>query len=265
MREESPKLTTYSSPQIRQRRLAKLGGSSSSSAKKPEDESQPAPSALESPTAGASSAAATPDTPEVVQRKITISSAGSPKQPTPSGLGSGTQTPGGAAAAAAAAGSSSSMSKKRTAAEIASSPAATAATPVQPAARRPAQRDEPIEAFADKWLTEIFRISVDLSRTVDVHGHRLVYLPGVGAELAEAGEPLALSVGRLDEALLEAGSLVPANKPLLEYYLPCWKRVVRALKAIRNLTSEREEVLREAKRLCMSMCIFSLSMSELYK
>lgn len=134
------------------------------------------------------------------------------------------------------------------------------------AARRiAASANESIESFADRWLTEIFRVSVDPARTVDVHGHRLTFLPGVSGEMVEAGEPLLLSAGRLDEALLEAGRLVPPGKPLLEYYLPCWKRVVRAPKAIRNLNPEKEEILKEAKRLCMSMCIFSLTMSELYK
>lgn len=73
-----------------------------------------------------------------------------------------------------------------------------------------------------------------------------------------------LSTDRLDSAILEASSTIPNNKPILDYLLPCWKRVVRAFKGLRGYAGAKDTVLKEAKRLCMSHCVFAVEMPELY-
>lgn len=73
-----------------------------------------------------------------------------------------------------------------------------------------------------------------------------------------------LTKDRLDTAILEAASTVPHNKSVLEYLLPCWKRVMKALKGLRGYASAKDEILKEAKRLCMSNCIFASEVPEIF-
>ncbi len=80
---------------------------------------------------------------------------------------------------------------------------------------------------------------------------------------------MRLSVSTLDSAILEAASQIPHNKPVLDYLLPCWKRTTRALKAARSHAnvrdaSGRDAILKEARRLCMSNCIFAVTVPELF-
>lgn len=62
---------------------------------------------------------------------------------------------------------------------------------------------------------------------------------------------------------MEAGSLYPPNEPLFEYFLACWKRVIK-YKILRAPTPEKEEAVKEAKRLCFSNCIFAITMPEMF-
>jgi ubiquitin conjugation factor E4 B len=121
-----------------------------------------------------------------------------------------------------------------------------------------------MEDYADRILTAIFRFTVDPKRTADGHGHKLLFLPNLSRDLAEQGLPLKLPAAQLDEAIMEAATAIPHQRPLFEYLLPCWKRVVRALKAFRGPAPEKEELLREARRLCFSNCIFALTVPELF-
>ncbi|KAJ4306774.1 Ubiquitin conjugation factor E4 [Collariella sp. IMI 366227] len=130
----------------------------------------------------------------------------------------------------------------------------------RPARRRP----ESAEDYADRILTAVFRVTVDPTRTSDAHGHKLVFLSGLSAELADEGAPLKLTINRLDEALMEVATAIPHDRPLFEYFLPCWKRVVRTLKVLRGPAQEKEAVLREARRLCFSNCVFALTVPELF-
>ncbi|KAH7040368.1 ubiquitin elongating factor core-domain-containing protein [Microdochium trichocladiopsis] len=125
-------------------------------------------------------------------------------------------------------------------------------------------KEETLEDWSDRTLSDIFRVTVNQDRSTDSRGSQLISLPELRADLEESGEPLKLSASSLDSALLEAARHVPTNMALLDYFLPCWKRILRALKAARKPTPEREEVLREAKRLCMSNSIFALTMPEYF-
>jgi ubiquitin conjugation factor E4 B len=125
-------------------------------------------------------------------------------------------------------------------------------------------REESPEAAESKMLSSIFRITLEEGK-VDSSGHKLIFLPNLKQELEESGEPVRLSVGTLDSAILEAASQVPHDKPLLDYLLPCWKRTTRALRTVRGHTAARDAILKEARRLCMSHCIFAVTVPELFR
>jgi ubiquitin conjugation factor E4 B len=113
-------------------------------------------------------------------------------------------------------------------------------------------------------ITQIFRVSVDPHVMSNVQGQRLIFLPGVNEELNAAGAPLKLTIDVLEQAIMEAANTWPHDKPLMSYLLPCWKRAVSASNSAKTATGVRQEVHEEAKRLCMSNCLFALTMPDLY-
>ncbi|KAI9811934.1 MAG: hypothetical protein M1826_003006 [Phylliscum demangeonii] len=121
------------------------------------------------------------------------------------------------------------------------------------------------DAWEDRVLRTIFRITLDPEQDQDGQGHPLRFVPGVRAELEEQGEPLRLSVAVLEQAILEAGSQ-EAGAPPLDYLLACWKRVSRQFRGMRNEGPEepRYRIVREARRLCMSYAIFAVTMPEMF-
>ena len=124
-------------------------------------------------------------------------------------------------------------------------------------------KDDSIEAWEDRTLSGIFRFTLHEAQTKDVHGGRLYYLPGVRSDLEEAGATLMLSVSNLDQAILEAATT--DGKPL-QYLLSCWKRVMRVFRGFRGVgpNDPKFNVVSEAKRLCMSYCIFAATMPEMF-
>ena len=125
-------------------------------------------------------------------------------------------------------------------------------------------KEETPDAFESRILSNIFKVALE-EGAHDHSGHKLIFLPNLKQELEEAGEPIRLSVGTLDSAILEAASKVPHNKPVLDYLLPCWKRTTRALKGIRGHGGGgRDVIIKEARRLCMSNIIFAVTVPELY-
>ncbi|KAK3948821.1 ubiquitin elongating factor core-domain-containing protein [Pseudoneurospora amorphoporcata] len=132
----------------------------------------------------------------------------------------------------------------------------------QPAPRKQ-YREPTFEEWTDKLLTSILRVSLDPNQTFDSSGHNLTYLPGLSQEIRSEGQEPLLSIDRFQEAVMEAGSLYPRSKPLFEYFLACWKRVNR-FRISRASTPEKEEALKEAKRLCFSNCIFAVTMPEMF-
>lgn len=126
------------------------------------------------------------------------------------------------------------------------------------------QKSETDEDYANRVLSQVFRVSVDPHHMTTPQGQRLIFLPNLNQELNDSGDSLKLSIGNLDQAIIEACSSWTLTKPLLEYLLPCWKRVVRASSTAKNVSAPRQEILDEAKRLCMSNCLFALTMPALY-
>lgn len=51
----------------------------------------------------------------------------------------------------------------------------------------------------------------------------------------------------------------------MDYMLACWKRVVQTKKSLRSPTPEKEAVVQEVKRLCMSYAIFAVSLPDLFR
>lgn len=101
----------------------------------------------------------------------------------------------------------------------------------------------------------------------DTQGNQLYYLEGLKSDLEESsdGGAARLSVASLDSAILEAASNAPKSLPL-EYLLACWKRVTRLSRTLRtsNQDPTRQNIVREAKRLCMSYCIFAVTDAEMF-
>jgi ubiquitin conjugation factor E4 B len=134
-----------------------------------------------------------------------------------------------------------------------------------PAPKAPKQSvDEDIDTYENRILGQIFRITLDPDQRVDASHHKLIYLPNLRQELEDENAPIRLSKDRLDSAILEACSSIPHNKPVLDYLLPCWKRIMKALKGLRGHADGKDAVLKEAKRLCMSNCIFAVEVPELF-
>jgi len=73
-----------------------------------------------------------------------------------------------------------------------------------------------------------------------------------------------LTKERLDSAILEAASAIPHSRGALDYLIPCWKRVMKAIKGLRGYASAKDVILKEAKRLCMSNCVFAVEMPEFF-
>jgi ubiquitin conjugation factor E4 B len=135
-----------------------------------------------------------------------------------------------------------------------------------PATRKamPQGQDELAEDFENRTLSTIFRVTLDGENKTDSSGHKLTFLPNVRQELEDSGEQVRLSVAGLDSILMEACSKLPHNKPILEYLLPCWKRIMKSTRSLRGPALQKDAILKEARRLCMSSCIFALTMPELY-
>ncbi|KAI0830901.1 ubiquitin conjugation factor E4 [Hypoxylon sp. FL0890] len=140
----------------------------------------------------------------------------------------------------------------------------TAGDSAAPSKKMHTGREETLENWSHRLLSDVFRVTLDESQTHDSRGNRLIYLPELKAELEQSGDPVKLTASSIDSAILEAARYVPTNKALLDYLLPCWKRVVRANKPARPPPPEKQAVLSEAKRLCMSNCIFALTMPEYF-
>ncbi|KAL8947616.1 MAG: hypothetical protein Q9222_006124 [Ikaeria aurantiellina] len=132
-------------------------------------------------------------------------------------------------------------------------------------ARSNAGAEESLHDWEDKALRGIFRITLDPSTRTDGHGHHLNFPKGVREDLEEQGQPLRLSCGVLDQAILEAAS-TPGKATPLDYLLSCWKRVISQNKRHRSHKAEESKlnVLKEARRLCMSYCIFAITMPEMF-
>ncbi|KAL3450690.1 ubiquitin elongating factor core-domain-containing protein [Aspergillus insuetus] len=129
----------------------------------------------------------------------------------------------------------------------------------------PAKAEDTLEAFEDRTLCAVFKLTLNEDRQKDIHGQRSSFLPGLRSELQDQGRSLRIDASVLDQALLEAASSQPEGKPL-DYLLPCWKRITRLHKGFRRARDDdpKFQAICEARRLCMSYCIFALTMPEMF-
>ena len=134
------------------------------------------------------------------------------------------------------------------------------------ASERPsATTKEPLDVWTHKTLSNIFRLTLDPNSRKDVLGHPLYYVQGVKDDLEEQGTAIQLSTDILDQAILEAASNQEKSTPL-DYLLSCWKRVSRQFRAAKSPKIEEAKmaVIKEARRLCMSYCIFAVTMPDMF-
>ena len=124
---------------------------------------------------------------------------------------------------------------------------------------------ETIEQFEDRTLKNIFRLSLEAEKISDIHGHKLHYLAGLRQELEDESEEVRLSTDLLEQAILEAASNLGKATPL-DYLFACWKRVSRLNRGFKERGPENKKwvIVQEARRLCMSWCIFAITTPELF-
>ena len=125
--------------------------------------------------------------------------------------------------------------------------------------------EESLEVWEDRTLRAIFRLTLDSDVTQDSFGHTLHYVASVHDDLKEQSESIMMAMPVLDQAILEAASNLGRATPL-EYLLACWKRVMRQFKQLKSGKSEDPKyvIVKEARRLCMSYCIFAITMPEMF-
>lgn len=121
---------------------------------------------------------------------------------------------------------------------------------------------ESLETWEDRSLSAIFRLSLDPDKKHDHLGHILYYAEGVRQELEEQQAPLQLNVTVLEQAILEAGSSTGKLSPF-DYMLGCWKRISKQLRTLKAKPDEAKlNIIREARRICMSYCVFAVTMAD---
>jgi ubiquitin conjugation factor E4 B len=132
-------------------------------------------------------------------------------------------------------------------------------------ARSTPAAQESLDVWEDRTLGGIFRLTLDEKTRHDIHGHSLHYVGSVRDDLQENDAPIKLSTDVLDQAILEAASNLGKISPL-DYLLACWKRVTRLLKSFKPAKpgDPKKGIIEEAKRLCMSYCIFAITMPDMF-
>lgn len=155
---------------------------------------------------------------------------------------------------------------------------------INPANRRsitPMKRDRPssasegfslktgdsLEVWENKALGGIFRLSLDPNINRDSHGNHLHFVQSVRSDLEEQNEALMLNTAILDQAILEAASKLEKKTTPLEYLLGCWKRVSKQHRALKGASIEDPKygIIKEARRLCMSYCMFAVTMPDMFE
>lgn len=154
-------------------------------------------------------------------------------------------------------------------------PSAASPQPDQPSRPRSHARvkssDLPGE-WEHRTLSNLFRITLDVSRTTDINGNTFYYADSIVEELEGEGKPKRLTVGSdessgsLESAITIAASNQGSTRPL-EYLLQCWKRITRLSRSLKNGQPDpaKMHVVNEARRLCMSYSIFVVTIPEMFE
>lgn len=124
---------------------------------------------------------------------------------------------------------------------------------------------ESAEAWENRILSGAFRLTLNPGISQDSHGHQLYFVRGVRTDLEEQDEAVLLTTAVLDQAILEAASNLKGITPL-DYLLECWKRITRTFRASKgpHADDHKSGVLKEARRLCMSYCLFAITMPDMF-
>ncbi|GAI89435.1 unnamed protein product, partial [marine sediment metagenome] len=114
-------------------------------------------------------------------------------------------------------------------------------------------------------LRQVFRVTLNPEDTRDLHGHALIYLASTRDDLAEQSAPLQLNIDVIEAAIAEAASQAPGGKTF-KYLLACFKRVSRTTRSTKysNAEDPKHSILAETRRLCMSYCVFAITMPEMF-
>lgn len=125
-----------------------------------------------------------------------------------------------------------------------------------------ARKEETFEEWEDRTLSGLFRLSLS-GQTADLHGNKLYPVPQMRQELESEGLQLRLSTSNIEQAILEAAT---ADGQPLRYLLACWKRIMRLNRSFKGSTDDdaKHGVAKEAKRLCMSYCIFAATIPDMF-
>ena len=140
----------------------------------------------------------------------------------------------------------------------------TTASPALKPASKQSGRDN-VQIWEDKTLSGIFKITIKDVGEHDTTDKSLNYLSGVATDVKGDGNSLLLTTGILDQAIVEAVSNFSEGEPF-QYLLGCWKRVSRLMRGMKTPEGDdpRYGIVKEARRLCMSYCIFAVTMPEIY-
>ncbi|EXJ58547.1 ubiquitin conjugation factor E4 B [Cladophialophora yegresii CBS 114405] len=136
----------------------------------------------------------------------------------------------------------------------------------RPSSRQGSRQNETIEQWEDRTLRSIFRITLDPNQTKDTSGHPLHVIPQLREELESDGKPLLLNTDLLDQAIMEAGANLGKLTPH-DWLFGCWKRITRLSKSVKDRSPENKRwtIITEAKRLCMSWCILSITTPDVFE
>ena len=118
------------------------------------------------------------------------------------------------------------------------------------------------EVWQDKTLRSIFRVSLKKEDTRDAHGNHLIYLGSTKDDLTAENAALLLNTDLLDGVITEAATKAPGGKAF-EYLLACFKRVARASRGLKT-DDPKQEFFKETRRLCMSYCVFAVTMPSMF-
>lgn len=133
----------------------------------------------------------------------------------------------------------------------------------RPPSTAPQKPAESLEQFQDRTLRSIFRLTLDPSQSKDASGNTVHALPGLREELEADGKDLLLNLESLEQAIMEGGQNLGRVKPH-DWLLGSWKRVNRVGRNLRDKSPEKTTIISEARRLCMSWAIFSLTMPDMF-
>lgn len=129
-----------------------------------------------------------------------------------------------------------------------------------------AKTGESLAAWENRVLSTIFRLTLDPAIIQDSGGNSLHYVAVVRSDLEEQHHRIMFTTAVLDQAILEAASGLEEKITPLDYLLGCWKRVIQQLRKLKGPNAEESKlnILKEAKRLCMSYCCFAVTIPEMF-